>query len=63
MDMRRYIERKDKFDEVDEQSNLTRKTWAQKIAASHHGSDAGANESTGVQDAAAGAWSKSLMSK
>ena len=71
MDMRRYIERKDGFDEVDELSSLKRKTGAQKVAASHHGSDAGANERTGVQDAAAGEHysvsvgqnSKPLMSK
>ena len=46
MDMRRYIERKDEFDEVDDLPSLKGKTGAQKVAASHHGSDAGANEST-----------------
>ena len=53
MDMRRYIERKGEFEEVDELPSIKSKTGAQKVAASHHGSDAGANESTGVQDAAA----------
>ena len=52
--MRRYIESKDEFDEVDELPSLKRKTGAHKVAASHHGSDGGANESRGVQDAAAG---------
>ena len=52
MDMRRYIKRKEEFDEVDEQPSLKRKTSAQKVAASHHGSDADANESTGAEDAA-----------
>ena len=33
IDMRRYIERKDKFDEVDELQSLQRKTGAQKVAA------------------------------
>ena len=50
MDMRRFIQRKDEFDEVDELQSLMKKTGAQKVAASHHGSDAGVNESTGVQD-------------
>ena len=54
IDKRCSVERKDEFDEVDEQPSLKRKTGAQKIVASHHGSDAGANESTGVRDAAAG---------
>ena len=51
MDVRRYMKRKDEFDEVDEQASLKRKTGAQKVAASRHGKDAHANESTGVQDA------------
>ena len=51
MDIRRYMKRKDEFDEVDEQPSLKRKTGAQKVAASHHGCDADTNESTGVQDA------------
>ena len=39
---------------LDELLSLKRKTGAQKVAASHHGSEAGANDSTGVQDTAAG---------
>ena len=54
MDMQCYIERKDEFDENDELPSLKRKTEAQKVAASYHSSDADANESTGVQDDAAG---------
>ena len=52
--MRCNIEREDEFDEVDELPSLQRKTGAQKVVTSHHGSDAGSNESIGVQDAAAG---------
>ena len=51
MDMQRNIERNDEFGELDELSSLRRKNGAQKVAASHHGSDAGANEITGAQDA------------
>ena len=45
------MKRIDEFDEVDEQRSLKRKTGAQKVVAAHHGSDADAKESTGVQDA------------
>ena len=49
--MQRYNKRKDELDEVHELPSLKRKTGAQKVGASHHGSDADANESTDVQDA------------
>ena len=53
--MRRYIELKDEFDEVDELPSLKKKKIAaQKVAAFHHGIDVSTNESTGVQDTAAG---------
>ena len=51
MDIRRYMKCKDEFDEYKERHNLKRKTGAQKVVASHHGSDADANESKVAQDA------------
>ena len=55
MNMHRYIEREDEL------PSLKRKTEAQKVAASHHGSYASANESTYVQDAAAGEYYSALV--
>ena len=50
MDIRRYMKREGEFYETDEQPSVKRKTGAQKVAASHLGRDADANESTSVQN-------------